>query len=297
MMSSEMQIQNFNQKLIEENIDINIIDYVKLLNDQFYNIDISFINDFISLVGKNECCIHHDMLEKYGVLTLTGGTTNVKRIIDQNVLKVGDCPLYNVVDRDKNDQAHKINYFLHPRLFKFILIRSKNNTVYAEYYIFLEEAIKHYSDFQIMKLEDKLNKKSTISILNLIDKDTLDRFVLAKNSSNKEYPYLNIRGQERHIRKVKKECEITESDILIDLNVPHAINFFNKCKEVLKTHIIYEVKYIYKDNDKEIDKCDLDEYENDDIRISITRNFNITGITEADFINKIKQVNEMRYKQ
>ena len=57
------------------------------------------------------------------------------------------------------------------------------------------------------------------------------------------------------------------------------------------------MKYINKDNDKEIDKCDLDEYENDDIRISITRNFNITGITEADFINKIKQVNEMRYKQ
>ena len=48
---------------------------------------------------------------------------------------------------------------------------------------------------------------------------------------------------------------------------------------------------------KEIDKCDLDEYESDDIRISITRNFNIIGITDADFINKIKQVNEMRYKQ
>ena len=36
-----------------------------------------------------------------------------------------------------------------------------------------------------MKLQDKLNKKSTISILNLIDKDTLDRFVMAKNISNK----------------------------------------------------------------------------------------------------------------
>ena len=57
------------------------------------------------------------------------------------------------------------------------------------------------------------------------------------------------------------------------------------------------MKYIYKDNDKEIDKCDLDEYENDDIRISITRNFNIRNISEIDFINIIKQVNEMRYKQ
>ena len=77
----------------------------------------------------------------------------------------------------------------------------------------------------------------------------------------------------------------------------HMQCFFDKCKEVPKTHVIYEVKYIYKENDKEIDKCDLDKYESDDIRISITRNFNIIGITDADFINKIKQVNEMRYKQ
>ena len=148
-----------------------------------------------------------------------------------------------------------------------------------------------------MKLQDKLNKTKTISILNLIDKDTLDRFIMAKNISNKEYPYLNIRGQERHIRKVMKECEIPESDILIDLNVPHAINFFNKCKEVLKKHIIYEVKYISKANDNFIDITDLDEYDSEEIRVSITRNFNIKNISEIDFINKIKQVNEMRYKQ
>ena len=94
-----------------------------------------------------------------------------------------------------------------------------------------------------------------------------------------------------------RECEITEDDVLIDLNVPHAINFFNKCKEVLKTHIIYEVKNISNVNEKVIDISDLDEYDTEEIRVSITRNFNTTGITEIDFINKIKQVNEMTFKQ
>ena len=111
------------------------------------------------------------------------------------------------------------------------MIRSRNNDTYAKYYILLEEAIKHYSAFQFLKLQDKLNKKSTISILNLIDKDALDRFVMAKNIGNKEYPYLDIRWQERHIRKVMKECEIPDSDILIDLNVPHAINFLINVKK------------------------------------------------------------------
>ena len=54
-----MQIQTFNQKLVDENVDINIIEYVILLNENFYNMDISFIDDFIILVDKDECCIHH----------------------------------------------------------------------------------------------------------------------------------------------------------------------------------------------------------------------------------------------
>ena len=69
MMSTKMQIQNFNQKLIDENVEINIIDYIKLLNNESYHIDISFINEFVDLVCKDECCVHHDMLYKYGVLT------------------------------------------------------------------------------------------------------------------------------------------------------------------------------------------------------------------------------------
>ena len=83
MMSTKMQIQTFNQKLVDENVDINIIDYVKLLNNESYHIDMSFIDDFINLVDKDECCIHHDMLIKHGILSLTPGTVDVKRIIDQ----------------------------------------------------------------------------------------------------------------------------------------------------------------------------------------------------------------------
>ena len=234
MMSTKMQIQNLNQKIIDEKVEINIVDYVKLLNYEVYHIDISFIDDFINLVDKDECCVHHDMLYKYGVLTKRNSTHDTLRIIENQKLETEtnlfSCrPCINA-HLTESHQA-KNEYFLPPRLFKLILIRSRNNDTYAKYYIFLEEAIKHYSDFQVMKPEDKVNKKSTISILNLIDKDTLDRFVMAKNISNKEYPYLNIRGQERHIRKVMKKCEIPESDILIDLNVPHAINFLINVKK------------------------------------------------------------------
>ena len=53
------------------------------------------------------------------------------------------------------------------------------------------------------------------------------------------------------------------------------------------------MKYISKTNDNFIDVTDLDEYDSEEIRVSITRNFIIKNIKEIDFINKIKQVNEM----
>ena len=147
MMSTKMQIQNLNQKIIDENVEINIVDYVKLLNYDVYHIDISFLDDFINLVDKDECCVHHDMLYKYGVLTKRNSTHDILRNIENQKLE-NETSLYNLTSCiNARGTAEQNIYFLHPRLFKFILIRSKNNTVYAEYYIFLEEAIKRYSDF------------------------------------------------------------------------------------------------------------------------------------------------------
>ena len=41
------QIQEFNQQLIDDEIELTIIDYVKKINEQFYDIDISFIDEFL----------------------------------------------------------------------------------------------------------------------------------------------------------------------------------------------------------------------------------------------------------
>ena len=44
------QIQEFSQKLIDDKIELTIIDYVKKLNEQFYKIDISFIDELIDFI-------------------------------------------------------------------------------------------------------------------------------------------------------------------------------------------------------------------------------------------------------
>ena len=69
MNNKKMEFQKYNEDLILSNTDINILEYVKKLNYKFYNIDISFIDDFIELVDKDGFCIPHELIYKYGVLS------------------------------------------------------------------------------------------------------------------------------------------------------------------------------------------------------------------------------------
>ena len=77
----------------------NIINFVKEINKLKYNIDISFIDEFIELVSKDECCIHHNMLVKYGISNLKGGSKDIKRILEQNnFIENEDYQLSNVAE-------------------------------------------------------------------------------------------------------------------------------------------------------------------------------------------------------
>ena len=79
-----IDIIKFNNDLIESKKVINIIDYVKEINKISYKIDIDFIDEFIELVEKDECCIHHKLLQKYDIITLNRGSTDIKRMLEQN---------------------------------------------------------------------------------------------------------------------------------------------------------------------------------------------------------------------
>ena len=160
-------IEEYNTYLVENQININIIDFVKEVNKLEFKIDISFIDEFIELVGKNECCIHHNMLETYEVLKLNKGTTRVKELLEQNnFIEKKDYLVSNVREQLSSGTKYKNEYFLHPRAFKICLMRSKNKKEYAYYYILLEECIKYFNDYQIelnkiyiIKLKSKIIKK------------------------------------------------------------------------------------------------------------------------------------------
>ena len=92
-----MLVESFIQNLVLGNPEINIIDFDKKLNEITDNIDVSFIEDFIDLVGRADFCVPHTALFTYGILTECD-SYNVKRLLDQNEFTEGKD--YKVVSRN-----------------------------------------------------------------------------------------------------------------------------------------------------------------------------------------------------
>ena len=136
MMSSKMQIQNFNQKIIDENAEITIIDYVKLLNYEVYHIDITFIDDLLlSIDNTDQFCIHHELLYKYGVL-FGCNTNDVKTLLCQHGFLENESYKVNY----GTFRSRKNIYYMTPDTFKYCLIRSKNtnmqNIIFYSKYVY-----------------------------------------------------------------------------------------------------------------------------------------------------------------
>ena len=121
-----VNIQEFNENLVENGADISIKEYIEEVNDAFHQIDIDFVDDFMNLVKKDECCIHQDMLVKYGVLSSNTDSRDVKRILQQYNMKSdiywsGNVAVGNCCHFEKH------SYKLHPDAFKKILMRCKTS--------------------------------------------------------------------------------------------------------------------------------------------------------------------------
>ena len=182
-MAAYTNAKEYNNYLVNNNIDINIINYVKEVNNFIYNIDISFIDNFLDLVEKDTICIPHEYLIKYGVIT-TNRSNNVLQMLDQfDPIENKDYLLLNVQQQIKPGRGggvkHTKEYTLHPRLFKLCLMRSKNTLKYSKYYLLLEECIKYYNDYK-----DKMKQTEINRLMNKMDVLHMDNEKLHIN--NKE---------------------------------------------------------------------------------------------------------------
>jgi hypothetical protein len=61
-----VKIESYNKKLLEENKNITIIDYIKYAARNIYEINISFMDDLLELMIEDKINIHHKKLVEFG---------------------------------------------------------------------------------------------------------------------------------------------------------------------------------------------------------------------------------------
>ena len=115
--SNKMSIKGFKQRLVNKNVDIKIVDYVK---QELFNIDIPFIDTLMDMVGADECFIPHEMLEKYADYSFSGSNDVLRIFVRYGIIVIQ--PTYaSLWGRTEN-----IEYVLHPDTFKMTLMRTQN---------------------------------------------------------------------------------------------------------------------------------------------------------------------------
>jgi len=199
---SSVKIESYNKKLLEENKHIDIISYIKYVAKNIYVINISFMDDLLELIIKDEINIHHKQLVEFGILKLKGGTSELKIIIEQNTfIENEDFKLVrNVPDQLISGTKYKNEYYFHPDAFGIILMRSKNKKEYAKYYNLCQKCIKHYSNYQLEL------KQSEVSRL-------INKLEISNNEQKETNKKLDISNSE--LRESNKKLDKTNNIFII----------------------------------------------------------------------------------
>jgi hypothetical protein len=161
-MSIEDRINEFNKSLLDNENICDIVYYVKEINKLYEKpIELSFMNELLHYVNEDTCCIPHELLVKYKVLSNDKWlSAHVKRLINQyDFIEYKEYLIANVGYRHPSGTKHTINYKFHPDAFKECLMRAKNTKIYTKYYILLERSIKYYQKYQMEYKNNQIQNK------------------------------------------------------------------------------------------------------------------------------------------
>ena len=199
-------IGDYNDNLINNHIDIELINYFKDVHSKFYNkVDISFMGYFLEICNKeNEFCINHIKLQEYGVINNIENTNNILKTLNNNNLEENvDYLLRNVSQQLLSGTKYSKEYKLTPYAFKLCLIRAKNSKIYVNYYLLLEIIFKNYNEYRIQYQKN---------IIKNISKENKSLHVKIDEQSK------NIKEQTNNIEKLMKYAKDT-NDIVHELNI------------------------------------------------------------------------------
>lgn len=144
--NTKYTIKEFNIYLSNQNIKYDLNTYFKEIYNRFYGIlDSSLIDYFLYLCNhENEFIIEHQKLQEFGIT-----------LADLERLKLFQNKDYLIIESKKRGQLKnylpaKKEYKLTPYALKLCLITSKNNKMFAKYFIIFEQISHYYQDYLLL---------------------------------------------------------------------------------------------------------------------------------------------------
>ena len=246
--SSEFDsVDNYNKYLINNNkTDVTIKDYIINIKNMFYSdMDISFMEFFMSLVGKKEICVPMQKLIDYEVISKIHPATRMEELIKEHDFKKDidfNRPVVRSVRKNRGI-VEKYEYYLTPFAFKVCLIRSKNKSKksnkekvseeeeeseneknknkYIKYYLLLEEVVEFYNKYQLQSKQSEISR-----LIKLLEESNKDNKELLKENklSNKKLD--------------KQSEELKESNKKLDKLEEQNTKLLEELREVKQTLLI-----------------------------------------------------------
>ena len=109
-------INDYNDNLINNHIDIELIKYFKDVHSKFYNkVDISFMEYFLEICNKeNEFCIDHIKLQEYNVINTIKSSTILQSLNSYNLEENKDHIVNDVLvpNRMRNNDVIKKRIYI-----------------------------------------------------------------------------------------------------------------------------------------------------------------------------------------
>ena len=143
---------------------------------------------------------------------------------------------------------------LHHDSFQKSFIRSFKTDKYADYFLLLGKCIKYYNEYQLLNMQYKMNNICIDRTIELEDNSKDESFVIALNNIYIKHQYTVIRGQKKNLNKVMKQMKLKSENIICNIPCCYANNLYNKIKEVMKGYIIFQKKYLYINDDGNVEE-------------------------------------------
>ena len=119
-------------------------------------------------------------------------------------------------------------------------MRSLKTKKYSHYYILLEKAVKHYNDYQLLKLQNKIDKfENTLENRVIVPscKRIIENLVIVFLEKGPEFQYYVIRGQIKHIKARLRRLNKTEDDIIAAIDTPNSVDLWINIREEVDEHL------------------------------------------------------------